>query len=273
MYEAQSLDEIRSIKAMLSLAGKKALVTGAAGGIGRACAAALAEMGADLVLMDVPAAESRLNEIAQWIRQHHGVKVIIFTGDVASEESVKRLYLEIEDQFGTIHVAFSNAGIVSKQDFVGLPVDEWKRMLDINLTGMLLIGRHAAEMMKRHAHGGSVINTASMSGFIVNRRIERNKASLGYTSTKAAVIHLTKSLAINYIADNIRFNSISPGYILSGLHVNNTAEVMDYFASTAPLGRFGLLQEITGAVVFLASDLSSYCIGTNLVVDGGYSIW
>ena len=98
-------------------------------------------------------------------------------------------------------------------------------------------------------------------------------ANLGYTATKAGVMQLTKAMAINYAECGIRFNSLSPGYIESGLHSSQSDAALDYSRSTVPLGRFGALDEIIGAIVFLATDMSAYCLGTNLVVDGGYTIW
>ena len=145
-------------------------------------------------------------------------------------------------------------------------------MLDVNLTGMLLVDRAGAELMKRHGHGGSIINTASMSAHIINRRPAMTSQP-GYTTSKAGVRQLTRALAISYVNDGIRVNSISPGYVMSGLHRGVKDDVLDFNVSMVPIKRFARLDEVVGAVVYLASDMSTYCIGTDLVFDGGYTIW
>lgn len=272
-YRPEGLEEIRSVFDMVSLKGKVAMITGGAGGIGRSCAVVFAELGADIALMDIPPREQDMKDYCKFLTDNYGVRAIGVTGDVSSEESVKNLYFVIEKELGTVDIVFSNAGIIMpKDDHALMPVDKWQKMLDINLTGMMLIDREGAEMMKRHNHGGSIINMASMSGFVVNRRPTMT-ANIGYTSTKAGVMQLTKSMAINYVDYGIRVNSLSPGYIESGLHTNQSDAALEYSRSTIPLGRFGSLNDILGALIFLATDLSSYCIGTNLVVDGGYTIW
>lgn len=272
-YKPEGIEQIRSVFDTVSLKGKVAMITGGAGGIGRSCAVALAELGADIALMDIPPQAENMEKYCAFLREKYGVRAIGVTGDVSVEESVAALYAEIEEKLGTVDIVFSNAGIIMpNDDNAQMPVAKWQKMIDINLTGMLLIDRYGAEMMKRHGHGGSIINMGSMSGFVVNRRPTMT-ANLGYTTTKAGVIQLTKAMAINYAEYGIRFNSISPGYIESGLHNGQKDEALVYNASTVPLGRFGSLNEIIGAVVFLATDLSSYCLGTNLVMDGGYTIW
>lgn len=272
-YNPENMQQIKSIHEMLSLKGKVAMITGGAGGIGRSCAVAFAELGADIALMDIPPRKDDMDEYCAYLRERFGVRAIGVTGDVSDESSVKQLYATIEKELGTVDVVFSNAGIIMpNDDNAAIPLDKWQKMLDINLTGMLLIDREAAEMMKRHGHGGSIINMASMSGFVVNRRPTMT-ANLGYTATKAGVMQLTKAMAINYAECGIRSNSLSPGYIESGLHSSQSDAALDYSRSTVPLGRFGALDEIIGAIVFLATDMSAYCLGTNLVVDGGYTIW
>lgn len=272
-YRPEGLDEIKSVFDMVSLKGKVAMITGGAGGIGRSCAVVFAELGADIALMDIPPREEDMKQYCSFLTEKYGVRAIGVTGDVSDESSVKKLYSVIEEKLGTVDIVFSNAGIIMPNDDNALmPIEKWQKMLDINLTGMMLIDREGAEMMKRHNHGGSIINMASMSGFVVNRRPTMT-ANIGYTSTKAGVMQLTKAMAINYVDCGIRVNSLSPGYIESGLHSSQADAALEYGRSTIPIGRFGALNDILGALVFLATDLSAYCIGTNLVVDGGYTIW
>jgi sorbose reductase len=267
------LNELRSIYDMLSLKHKKALVTGAAGGIGRSSAAALAELGADVAIMGRPSRQQKLNEIADFIAKKHGVRVIAVTGDVSNEESVKKMYAEIVDKFGTVDIVHSNAGMISKEDNPDMDLAVWQRMLDTNYTGMLLVSREGAKIMKAHGHGGSIILTASISAHSINRRKTGERYNTAYTSTKAAVKHLAKALAMDYVDYNIRVNSISPGYIWSGIHDEVPQERLEYCASTVPMRRFGTLDEIVGSVVYLASDLSSYHTGSDIVMDGGHCVW
>ncbi len=267
------LNELRSIFDMLSLKGKVAFVTGAAGGIGRSTAAALAEAGADVALMDINQNESMLNEISSYITNKHGVRTITLTGDVSDEGSVQNLYNEIIKKFGTVDIIHSNAGIATPDDKVDMDIALWKRMLDINYTGMFIVAREGAKIMKAHKHGGSIILTASMSATVINRRPENAPYSIGYTTTKAATKQLAKVLAMEFLNDGIRVNSISPGYICSGMKDGASLENIQYKASCVPMKRFGTLNEIIGSVVYLASDLGSYHTGSDILIDGGYSVW
>lgn len=272
-YRPETIDGVRSMFDMISLKGKKAVLTGGAGGIARACSAAFAELGADIALIDIAAQEEEMKKNCGYLEEKFGVKAIAICGDVSKEKSVNQAFETIEKELGTVDIVFANAGVTcTGYDHVDITLETWEKMMDINLTGVLLTDRAGAEMMKRHGHGGSIINTASMSGTIINRRPTLN-AQVGYTTSKAGVKHLTKAMAINYADYGIRFNSISPGYIVSGIHNTVKQEIIEYNASTVPLKRFGTLDEILGGIVFLASDMSSYCLGTDLMIDGGYTIW
>jgi sorbose reductase len=273
MKKPIQLNELRSIFNMLSLKNKKAFVTGAGGGIGRSSAAALAELGADVAIMDIPSKQQTLDEIAEFIANKHGVQVIAVTGDVSNEESVQKMYAEIIDKFGTVDIVHSNAGIIAREDNPDIDLAVWQRMLNINYTGMLIVAREGAKIMKAHGHGGSVILTASISAHIINRKKAGERYTTAYTSTKAAVKHLAQALAMDYVNFNIRVNSISPGYICSGIHDEFTEERLEYMASSVPMKRIGTLDEVVGGIVYLASDLSSYQTGSDIVCDGGYCVW
>lgn len=272
-YQAERIEQIKSIYQMISLKGKKAVITGGAGGIARAVSVAFAELGADVALLDIPAAAEELQKNCGYLEQTYGVTAVPVIGDVSDEESVGRAFAQMEEKMGTIDIVFSNAGITcTGLDDADIALDTWKKMLDVNLTGMLLVDRAGAELMKRHGHGGSIINTASMSAHIINRRPAMTSQP-GYTTSKAGVRQLTRALAISYVNDGIRVNSISPGYVMSGLHRGVKDDVLDFNVSMVPIKRFARLDEVVGAVVYLASDMSTYCIGTDLVFDGGYTIW
>jgi len=143
----------------------------------------------------------------------------------------------------------------------------------VNLGGMFLVGRAAAQRMIAQGTGGSIINTASMSGMIVNDIMDGTRGGSAYSAAKAGVIHLTKSQATQWVRHKIRVNAISPGYILSGIHQGIPDSVMEFCARRTPMKRLGEVDEVTGAVLYLASAASSFVTGSNLVVDGGYTCW
>ena len=272
--KSQSISELRSVYDMMSLKGKKALVTGAAGGIGRTTATALAEVGADVVLMDIPAKKELLEKYCDQIAGMHNVRVIPVTGDVSTPDGVAAFMAEIEQEFGTLHVVHNNAGVALPGDDANISFETYNKYVAVNQTGVLLVMQASANLMKKNGNGGSIINTASISAHIINRGRPGIDANCpGYPSVKAAVLHMTRAMAAEYATDNIRVNSISPGYIVSGLHDEWDPKLLEWFASTVPMGRLGRLEELMGVIVYLASDLSSYATGTDIIMDGGYTIW
>lgn len=272
--KSQSISELRSVYDMLSLKGKKALVTGAAGGIGRTTATALAEVGADVALMDIPAKQDLLEKYCRQIADLHNVCTIPVTGDVSTPDTVAAFMAEIEKEFDTLHVVHNNAGVALPGDDSDIPYETYNQYVAINQTGVLLVMQASANLMKKNGNGGSIINTASISAHIINRgRPGMDRNCPGYPSVKAAVKHMTRAMAAEYVDDNIRVNSISPGYIVSGLHDEWDVGILEWFASTVPMGRLGQLDELMGVIVYLASDLSTYATGTDIIIDGGYTIW
>ena len=261
--EKYRIKEFSSMKELLNLKGKKALVTGAAGGIGRSSAKAMAELGADVALMDIPSRLEDLQRICMQIEETYQVKAVAVTGDVASEESVNAFIARTVEELGTIDIVHSNAGICLMDDSPDVPLEKWQKVMDINLTGMMLVCRAAANVMIAHGHGGSIINTASMSAHIFNNR------GFSYAATKAGVMHMTKGMAAAYVQYGIRVNSISPGVILSGIHDNVPVQGMERMASLNYMKRFGTLDEIAGWVAVMASDLAGFMTGTDILVDGG----
>lgn len=267
-YYVQKIEELGPVQSRFSLKGKVALVTGAGGGIGRSTANAFADLGADVALMDIPQKKEVLEHNAQVIAQRHGVRCICVYGDVSNPESVQHFVDEVVERLGTIDVVHSNAGIGGGDMEKGceMDVETWNRTVRINLTGVLLVDAACARVMKQHGHGGSIITTASMSGVIVN-------SGVAYASTKAGVTHMSNALAIEYAKDNIRFNSVCYGYILSGLHekfgFDDVNPVYDGMAQATPLGRIAPLEEAVGVVLYLATDLSSFQTSSHVVVDGG----
>ena len=274
-YYVQTIEELGPVQSRFSLKGKVALVTGAGGGIGRSTANAFADLGADVALMDIPQKKEVLEHNAQVIAQRHGVRCICVYGDVSNPESVQHFVDEVVERLGTIDVVHSNAGIGGGDMEKGceMDVETWNRTVRINLTGVLLVDAACARVMKQHGHGGSIINTASMSGHIINKGDHGSRYMPDYAACKAGVIQLTKAQACDWVLDGIRVNSISPGIILSGLHDGWPEEPLREAAKLIPMERFGSLDEVVGTVAFLATDLASYITGTDILIDGGYTIW
>ena len=267
---AQSIKELRSIYDMISLKGKVALVTGAGGGIGRSTAAAFAELGAKVALMDVPACEEKLKANVADIKERYGAEAIYVLGDVSDPASVKKFVDEVVEAFGTIDILHDNAGIGTKPDNHEITYEHYCKIVNVNQIGMLLVAQAVIEVMKAHGHGGSIVMTSSMSGIIIN-------TGPGYASTKAAVKHLANSLAIDCAKYGIRVNSVAYGFILSGMHENmnqdnsKLQELYQHFSDISPIGYMGELSDAVGCVVFLASDLARFATGSCVVVDGGYT--
>lgn len=265
-YQVQEIKDLKSFKDMFTLKGKVAFVTGAAGGIGRSTAAGFAELGAKVALMDIPAAEEKLKQNVKDIQERYGVEAMYVLGDVSDPNSVDAFLQQVVDRFGTIDVVHNNAGVGLQPDNAQIPYETWCKEVNINLTGAFLVARNCANIMKKHGHGGSIVTTASMSGVIVN-------SGVTYASTKAAVKHMSNALGIEYARDQIRFNSVCYGYILSGLHekfgFEQTDPIYDAMGESTPMGRIAPLEEAVGVVLYLATDLSSFETASSIVVDGG----
>lgn len=261
--------EFTSVKDRFTLTGKKAIVTGGKGGIGRSTAMAFAELGADVAVVDIPAFLKDTQEIAKGISEKYGVKAIGLGADLSKEQDVNAMVQSVVDQLGTIDIVFANAGVFSVKDTALMDLAEFKRIIDINLLGTFMVNKACAQVMIDHNHGGSIINTASMSGTIINpTRLEKDYM-VAYTASKAAVAHMTRGMALNLISKGIRVNAISPGYLASGIHKEMDKIDTDWWANSVPIKRFGDMDEIVGIVCFLASDLSSYFVGSDILMDGG----
>ena len=277
MSQAKSLNnftvkEVTSVRARFTLKGKKAIVTGAKGGIGKATATAFAELGADVAIVDLPAATGECAALAESLQERFGVNAVGIGADLSLEGDVKAMTREVVATFGTIDVVHSNAGIYALGDNPHMPLSDFKRIVDVNLLGMFLVNRECADVMVAHKHGGSIINTVSMSGSIVNPTRTGTDYMVAYTASKGGAKHLTKAMAVNYIRHGIRINSVSPGYLISGAHDGMTQTDVEWWADSVPIKRFGEMDEIVGIVCLLATDLSTYFVGSDIIMDGGATI-
>jgi len=266
-----TLKDLTSVKDKFTLEDKVAIITGGAGGIGRSSAAAMAELGADIALADIKLDVAQEN--ADYIAEKFGVKTMALTCDVVDPDSVQNMIDQVVAKLGGIDVVFANAGITIADDTCDIPFESWQKLMDINLTGVFLVDQKAAQWMRANKRKGSIINTASMSGHIINRVHGDDKHGIAYCVSKFGVIGITKANALGFVDDGIRFNCISPGYMFSGLHVGMAESRIQSWIDDVPMGRFGSMDEIGALVAFLASDASSYMTGSDVVIDGGYTLW
>jgi Dehydrogenases with different specificities (related to short-chain alcohol dehydrogenases) len=244
--------------------GKKAFVTGGARGIGKSVAIALAEAGADIAVVDLD--YEMAQKTAQEIREF-GVKTMAVKTDVTSPQEVDEMIKSILASFGTVDIAFNNAGICINKSAEEMTFSEWKKVIDINLTGVFLTAQAAGRVMIKNKKG-SIINTASMSGHIVNEP----QPQCAYNASKAGVILLTKSLAAEWAPYNVRVNCISPGYIGTEMTLSAKQWIPGWIERT-PVKRMGNPEELQGAVLYLASEAATFTTGTDLVVDGAFTCW
>jgi NAD(P)-dependent dehydrogenase (short-subunit alcohol dehydrogenase family) len=253
---------------LFSLLSEVAFVTGAASGIGQAIAVGLAEAGADVALFDLEQQGEGLEATHAAIHAL-GRKAIVVPGSVTEEADLTAAVARTEAELGALGIAVNAAGIASAVPAEEMDLKDWRRMIDIDLTGVFLSCKvEGRAMLKRKR--GAIVNVASMSGSIVNRGLTQAH----YNSAKAGVIHLSKSLAMEWVDRGIRVNSLSPGYTLSPMNRRpEVAEHLKVFASETPMARIATVDEMVGPTVFLVSQAASFVTGHDLLVDGGFTAW
>ncbi|MBF4580582.1 SDR family oxidoreductase [Frigoribacterium sp. VKM Ac-2530] len=249
-----------------TLEGDVALVTGAASGIGRAIAIGIAEQGGRVGLVDLVGADfsSVIAEV-----ESAGGRALAVEADVTSPDDMAEAVARIERDLGDLSLAVNAAGIANASPAEDMPLAQWQKVYDIDVTGVFLSCQAEGRAMLAHGRG-SIVNIASMSGTIVNRGLNQ----VHYNSAKAAVQHLSKSLAIEWATRGVRVNSVSPGYTATPMNLRpEMVDHMAVFASETPMQRVAEPHEIAGPTVFLLSGAASFVTGTDLLVDGGFCAW
>jgi NAD(P)-dependent dehydrogenase (short-subunit alcohol dehydrogenase family) len=250
------------------LDGRVAVITGGGQGIGLACAEALAEAGAKVIIADMNPATA---ETGRAKLKTGGYDAETIAMDVTNSTRVAEAADEIVGRHGRIDILVNNAGIARSETPAETVTDEhWLNVIDVNLNGTFwccrAFGRHMLG-----AKSGAIVNVGSMSGFIVNKPQEQSY----YNASKAAVHHLTKSLAAEWGTRGVRVNAVAPTYIATPLNafVKNSPKMYDAWIGGTPMARMGEVDEVASVVLFLASDAASLMTGSVVLVDGGYTCW
>lgn len=250
----------------MRLNGKKAFVTGGARGIGKRIATALAEAGADVAIVDVDLAEAE--KTAKEIQDINHNKMIAIKTDITKPEEVDQMIETILKEFGRLDAAFCNAGIGHNVEIENDTLEDWSRVINVNLNGTFLTAQAAGRVMLRQG-GGSIINTASMSAHITN--VPQKECS--YAASKAGVIAMSRNMAVEWADRNVRVNTISPGYMATEMTLNdpNLKPLISEWEKLIPVHRMGRPEELEAIAVYLAGDMSSYTTGADFRIDGAYT--
>ncbi len=271
-----------SYRKLYDLTGKVAVVTGGAGILGRHFCAGLAESGATVVIADLQ--DESANTLAKELGDRYHIKAMGIGCDVSMPDSVKKMVARVVSEFGGIDILHNNAA--GKSDdldaffapFEEYSLDQWRKIMSVNIDGMFLTAQAVGKQMVAQGRGGSIIQTASIYGVMApDHRIYEGSFYLDhrintpavYTASKAAVVGLTKHLATYWADKGIRVNTLTPGGTESG----QNDEFKGRYANRVPMNRMAQAHEMVGALLYLASDASSYVTGQNIIVDGGLNAW
>jgi 3-oxoacyl-[acyl-carrier protein] reductase len=243
----------------MDFSGKVALVTGCKQGIGYEIAMSLAENGADLVLNDVGISEG--DEIFKEISKL-GKKAVCISADISNEDQVNQLFETVKTEFGKLDILVNNAGITRDSMSSKMTMDQWNKVIAVNLTGTFLCSRAAVKLMEA-AGEGAIVNFSSLAG------VKGNVGQANYSASKAAVIGLTKTLSLEYARKNVRVNAIAPGVIATPMTETIPDNVKQNMISRIPLQRMGTPRDVANVVLFLASSQAAYVTGQLIHVNGG----
>lgn len=242
---------------MAKLQDKVTVITGGISGIGKASAELFAKEGAKLVLVDLD--ESKGQEVVSELEEK-GYEAIFVQADVTSEEDAENVFAKTIEKYGRVDVLFNNAGIGASKPTHEVTYEEYRKTVNVDLDGVFLFAQNAIKQMREQENGGVIVNTASMYGWI------GAAGSAAYNAAKGGVVNLTRSLGIEYAAENIRVNALCPGFIDTPIIPEEQKEPL---REMTPMKRLGESEEMAKAALFLASDDSSFMTGSSLIVDGG----
>lgn len=271
-----------SYQGLFNLEGKVAVVTGGAGILGTHFCYGLAESGAKVAVVDLH--EEKAHELAKGIHEKYQSEAIGVGCDISNPKSVKAMVEQVVAEFGGINILHNNAAGKSQDldaffaPFEEYSLDQWRKIMEVNIDGMFLAAQAIGKQMVEQGRGGSIIQTASIYGIMSpDHRIYKGSFYLErqintpavYTASKAAVVGLTKYLATYWANNKIRVNTLTPGGVESG----QNEEFKNSYSKRIPMGRMAKPEEMVGALIYLASDASSYVTGQNIIIDGGLNAW
>lgn len=250
---------------LFNLTGKVAIVTGGSIGLGHQMAEALAEQGANLVI--AARKVDRCHEVANELSKEFGVKTLALKCDVANEADCRNLIADTVKEFGTVDIMVNNAGLSWGYPTLDYPVDKMEYMFKVNSIGTYICASEAARVMVAQQKPGKIINLASIGAIQGSPALE----AIGYGASKAAVVSITKELAVKLAKYEINVNAILPGWFVT--HMTDKFLKMGERNAAIPLQRYGDDKDLKGAVVYLASKASDYMTGQLMIIDGGVTCW
>jgi NAD(P)-dependent dehydrogenase (short-subunit alcohol dehydrogenase family) len=268
---------MRTINELMNLQGRRALITGATGGLGKHMAATIVELGGSVILVDRPG--SNYSSLVSELKENSAVDIKYFDCDLENEDERKILISRIKDDYSLgLDILINNAAFGGTTELSGWvtkfedqSVETWRRAIEVNLTAAFDLSKGFAEILRKNRHG-SIINVSSIYGingpdFSLYEGTEMGNPA-AYAVSKGGLIQLTRWLATT-IAPDIRVNSISPG----GVWRNQPDEFVKRYEAKTPLGRMATEEDFKGIIAYLSSDLSAYVTGQNIVIDGGWTVW
>ena len=251
---------------LFSLAGRCAVITGGSRGIGRGVADEVAAAGANIVIVGTKLETAQ--QAAEEIKAKHGVETAAYACRVEDPEQVQETFARCVKEFMLPDLLLNNAGITIHKDAFETTAEEWKQVIDVNLSSAFYCSTAFAKHLVAAGKGGSIVNLASNAC----QMVPTPQPQASYNASKAGMIMLTRSLAIEWVQYGIRVNAVSPGYVATDMVVHVRPDWFEQWIKSIPAGRMGTPQEIASAVIYLFSDASAFSLGSNVIIDGGAHI-